>query len=114
MSKDLYYYCMPGETPRGPLPIQVIRSAVTAGHIPASVNLSLSPMGPWERLAAFDTSHRRKINARTSNKMFTVSMILVAIVLCGLCIWAIVVRTTDIKTEQPSPQAQKHYRPSSR
>jgi len=109
MSQDLYYYCMPGGTPRGPLPIQVIRSAVSAGDIPASVNLSTSSKGPWERLATFDASHRRKINARTSNKMFATAMILVALVLCGLCIWVIVVRTMDIKTEQPSPQSQKHY-----
>jgi len=103
MTKDRYFYCVPGEAPRGPLPIQAIRTAVASGQLPGSVNLSTTPTGPWNLLSSVDSRHYRKVKARDSNKRLAGMMILLALTLalCGLCVWVLVHQNKVKKPDQP-------------
>lgn len=42
-----WYYCIPGAEVHGPLPIETIRAAVTAGMLSELVHLGCGSSGPW-------------------------------------------------------------------
>lgn len=57
MSEDLYYYGEDGGEVRGPLPIEVIKTAVDAGRLSRQVAISFSREGPWELLFPPETEN---------------------------------------------------------
>jgi hypothetical protein len=76
MNSQEWFYGMPGEDIHGPLPIETIHAAVTAGRLAPTVNLGKSASGPWAPLAvvskigdqAFGASGKKRAAAIAASK----------------------------------------------